>query len=125
MLGSIAIWQIIQIEGFLDPFRGWKAGLPQLVAALLFVLTYLLLQPFLKRIAKSRIKLWHIGVALTFLLLLLLASLNIVFDLRPEGWFLEARKTETRLHITLIFYCLFAINLAIVIALLNRLKPGG
>ena len=124
LLGLSAIWQIVQIGGFLDPFRGWKNGLPQLLAAALFLLAYLSASSLCRRVPKYKLNSWHIIAVFTSLAVWLFMSLNIVLGLLPGDWFSGARMTEWRLLLTLLFYSLFAINLAVLIALLNRLKPG-
>jgi hypothetical protein len=76
-------------------------------------------------VPKGKIALRHVIYSFATLVILFLFSLNFVFGIFPGEWFEGARKTELRLILSLICYVLFMINLAAVIALLNRLKPGG
>jgi hypothetical protein len=99
--------------------------MPHFAVALISVLSYAFARALLSRLPKYRIRAWMIIIALAFLVLFFFLSLDIPLSLLPGEWFMGARMTERRLQLTLAFYVLFAINLAILVALLNRLKPGG
>ena len=123
ILGAIAIWQLVQIGGLLDPFRGWQSPAPQVIAAVL-LLTYFPARHLLRSVPKYRLKRW-LGVALPVTVVFFFLSLNIVLGFNPGRYFLEPSHTLGRLQLTLAFYSLFIVCLAVVIALLDRLKPGG
>jgi hypothetical protein len=125
MLTVISIWQLANIFGYLDPFRGWGYPWTQLVAVLFFWLVYLAVTLSLRRYAKSNVKFRYIALSFTLLAISLMFALNIVLDLLPADHFLEARMTQRRLFFTLGSYWLFAISFALTVALISRLRPGG
>jgi hypothetical protein len=123
ILALFVIWQMIQLTGYMNPFRGWATPLPQLIASTL-ILAYFPVKYLIQRTAKYKLKAVLIAaVPLTIVMFFL--SFNIVLGFNPGRWFLEPSNTFGRLQLTLAFYSFFVILLAVVIALLHRLKPGG
>ena len=128
-LSFYVVWAILLVMEItkwpFDPFLGWQGGMPHFAVALISVLSYTLTRALLRRFPKDRIRAWMIILAFVFLVWLFFLSLNIHLGLLPGEWFMAARMTELRLQLTLAFYVLFATDLAILVALLNRMKPGG
>jgi len=125
LYGAWAILVFVQMTDVFDPFRGWQKGVPHYVAAVLCLLAYWVARIRLRFIPKFKVTDCQVIIVFAILVICFVASLNIVLGLRPPQWFLEAGGTELRLALTLVFYLLFAIALGVLIALLNRLKPGG
>lgn len=92
-------------------------------AGLFSLVTYWLFGQKIRDIAKMKLRWWHLTVSVLMLIILLLLSMKIVLDLPPETWFIGQTMTRSRFVGTLIFYWLFAINLGVVVALIERLAP--